>query len=498
MRFKLAIAAASACLVTFPLAAQQPTASSARPSASDAGTSHRSAGHGSPSRGEPPVDSRRRLGDQRRSSGQLIHGEHAARSANSYPRSTTTPRTRETPPTRSAAWARTRSPSAPRTTASNRASAFTWIRFITAVRPRRRSTSPTSSAWKCCAARREPCSARTRPRVPFTSSAVSRRSSPRRTRKSLSASYDFIQAKGAVSGPLFGDVVAGRLSAQITQRDGVIHNVRTGEDLNELDNYALRGQLLFVPSENLKLRLIGDVSDLDSACCTQSFLRVGQSLRSAARQFPALAAGLGYEPASRDVYDRLSDIDADLLIDTQDGGVSLIADWGLGATTLTSVTAWRYWDWDVANDRDYTGIPIQMVQRIPSRQDQYSQELRLASNGDAATELRRRALLLQAGNLRHADQHLRAGSGVLAAQPGEFHSPDSAQPARRLRADRQLGLRDEELRRVRRGELRPHRAADRDTGPAVHRTRTRQGTYATQVFGGLDLTGARSDRRGRS
>ena len=39
---------------------------------------------------------------------------------------------------------------------------------------------------------------------------------------------DFIQAKGAVSGPLFGDVVAGRLSAQITQRDGVIHNVRTG------------------------------------------------------------------------------------------------------------------------------------------------------------------------------------------------------------------------------------------------------------------------------
>ena len=98
-----------------------------------------------------------------------------------------------------------------------------------------------------------------------------------------------------------------------------------------------------------------------------------------------MAAGLGYEPPSRNVYDRLSDIDADLHINTQDGGVSPDRRLGLrGPATLTSVTAWRYWDWDVANDRDYTGIPIQMVQRIPSRQDQYSQELRIASNGDAA------------------------------------------------------------------------------------------------------------------
>jgi iron complex outermembrane recepter protein len=83
------------------------------------------------------------------------------------------------------------------------------------------------------------------------------------------------------------------------------------------------------------------------------------------------------------VYDRLTDIDADLRIDTQDGGVALIADWNLGPGTLTSVTAWRYWDWDVANDRDYIGLPIQRVQRIPSRQDQYSEELRFASGRDA-------------------------------------------------------------------------------------------------------------------
>ena len=80
--------------------------------------------------------------------------------------------------------------------------------------------------------------------------------------------HDFVQAKGSISGPLFRDAVAGRLAAQITQRDGLLTNVNTGEKLNELDNYAVRGQLLFAPTENLKLRLIGDVTDLDSTCCT--------------------------------------------------------------------------------------------------------------------------------------------------------------------------------------------------------------------------------------
>jgi iron complex outermembrane receptor protein len=200
--------------------------------------------------------------------------------------------------------------------------------------------------------------------------------------------FGLMQAKASISGPLFGDMIAGRLSGLITQRDGIVENVDTGQDLNTLNNYAVRGQLLFVPSEDLKIRLIAEVSDLDSDCCTQVYLRVGQSLRSAARQFPALAANLPaslggpYAPPSTNVYDRLSDIDTDLHIDTQDGGVSAIVDYDLGFAGLTSVTAWRYWDWDVSNDRDFTGIPIQTTQRIPSRQDQYSQELRLASQGE--------------------------------------------------------------------------------------------------------------------
>jgi iron complex outermembrane recepter protein len=199
--------------------------------------------------------------------------------------------------------------------------------------------------------------------------------------------YDFMQVKTSFSGGLT-ERVAGRLSAQITRRDGLITNVTTDRKLNNQNNLALRGQLLFQASDDLQLRLIADVSDFDADCCTQSYLRVGTSLRGAARQFPGLSAALpahgfpAYLPPSRNVYDRLTDIDAPLHVDTQDGGISLNADWKLKGGTLTSITAWRYWDWDVANDRDYIGVPIQLVQRIPSRQDQYSQELRFASNSD--------------------------------------------------------------------------------------------------------------------
>jgi iron complex outermembrane receptor protein len=299
--------------------------------------------------------------------------------------------------------------------------------------------------------------------------------------------HDFVQAKGTVSGPL-GERIAGRISAQETQREGLLYNVDTGERLNELDNYAVRGQLLFTPNDRLDVRLIADVSDLDSSCCTQTFLRVGQSLRSPARQYPALAAGLGYEPPSRDVYDRLSDIDGPLHVNTQDGGFSAIAEWDFRTMALTSVSAWRYWDWDVANDRDYTGIPIQLVQRIPSRQDQYSQELRIDSRSEGP-------LSYVAG--------LYWFSQKISGAPISTYGPEAAYwllnqasftvpiPRNLLDDYSQTGTSDFEMSSYAPfGEL-SYAFTDRLTGTLGLRYthEDKDGTYATQVTGGLDLTG---------
>ncbi len=54
-------------------------------------------------------------------------------------------------------------------------------------------------------------------------------------------------------------------------------------------------------------------------------------------------------------------------------GLSAIADWdGWGRCHHPSVSAWRWWDQDAANDRDYTSVQVQTLQHIPSRQDQYA------------------------------------------------------------------------------------------------------------------------------
>jgi len=191
---------------------------------------------------------------------------------------------------------------------------------------------------------------------------------------------DFVQARAWASGPL-SDTVAFRVSGVSTRRDGYIRNIRTGRDENGVGTQAARAQLLFRPDDRLSLRLSADVTNFQARCCTQVPVVIGSSRRAAARQYPALARQFGYQLPTLDWRRRTVDIDGPLDVDTNEGGLTAIGDLDLGFGTVTSVTAWRWWNWDAENDRDYTGLPIQLSQHIPSRQDQYSQELRLASNG---------------------------------------------------------------------------------------------------------------------
>ena len=198
--------------------------------------------------------------------------------------------------------------------------------------------------------------------------------------------YNDRQGKLSVSGPIYGDLVAGRLSLVSTTRDGTITNVKFGGWDNGVNDQSIRAELLFQPRANISYRLSFDDNRIDEKCCTQVFVRVGTDLKPAAQQYAALAAGVGYVPASTNPYDRKTDIDASLKTKTDDAGVQGLGEWNLGKATVTSVSAWRWWNWDAANDRDYTGLPIQLLQHIPSRQDQYSQELRVASNGRQTLE----------------------------------------------------------------------------------------------------------------
>jgi iron complex outermembrane receptor protein len=190
----------------------------------------------------------------------------------------------------------------------------------------------------------------------------------------------FKQGKAAISGPL-SDRVAVRFGVATTTRRGTIFNVKTDRTINEQDNLGFRGQILFRATDDLSLTLAGDYSQQNPECCGTVFVRTGLTQRALNRQYDALAAAQNYVVVSRNPYDRLTDIDASLQAGNKIGGVSLKAKWDIGPGTLTSITAWRFWDWKPENDRDFTGLPIVSKSQNPSQQDQYSQEFRYNYSG---------------------------------------------------------------------------------------------------------------------
>lgn len=191
----------------------------------------------------------------------------------------------------------------------------------------------------------------------------------------------FKQAKAAISGPLT-ETLAARLAVSGTSRRGTIYNVTSRNWINEQDNLGVRGQLLYRPSDDFSVTLSGDYSKQNPECCAQIYVRTGATQRPLARQYAALAAAQNYTVVSTNPFDRVTDVDADLNAGNELGGASARVVWNVGPGTLTSVTAWRFWDWKPANDRDFLGLSIVSKSQNPSQQDQYSQELRYAYAGE--------------------------------------------------------------------------------------------------------------------
>lgn len=191
--------------------------------------------------------------------------------------------------------------------------------------------------------------------------------------------YGFIQAKTSLTGPIIKDKLAGRLSFSGTQRDGTIYNVRTDKYLNDLNNLGIRGQLLFTPSEYIEITLIGDATRQRPAeGYTQVIAGVVETKRPAYRQFRNIIADLGWQLPSEDPFDRLVDQDGTWRSGNDHGGVSINVDAKIGNGKLTSTTAWRYWNWDPLNDRDFTGLNSTAKSQATSKFRNWSQELRYA------------------------------------------------------------------------------------------------------------------------
>lgn len=189
--------------------------------------------------------------------------------------------------------------------------------------------------------------------------------------------YGFIQAKSSITGPL-SKKLAGRISFSGTQRNGLLYNVRTQKSVNDLNNLGFRGQLLFTPTDHVKITLAGDASKQRPDGYAQVIAGVVQTKRPAYRQFNQIIADLNYTLPTQNPFDRIIDHDTPWRSGNELGGVSVNVDAKLGSGTLTSTTAWRYWNWDPSNDRDFTGLPVLALSQATSRHEQWTQEVRWA------------------------------------------------------------------------------------------------------------------------
>ena len=197
--------------------------------------------------------------------------------------------------------------------------------------------------------------------------------------EATAGNYGSILANASITGPI-GDTVAFRVYGSVNQRDGYFKNIVTGSDVNNKDRWALRGDLLFEPSSDFSIRIIGDYNKIDEVCCGAATIFNGPATQLIG--LPRAAGGVGAtigNPAR--VFNR------ELVYNTAPNnrlvgkGISAQMDYSTGLGKLTSITAYRTQTNATTLDVDFTAADISN-QITDDKIKTFSQELRLASAGD--------------------------------------------------------------------------------------------------------------------
>ena len=202
--------------------------------------------------------------------------------------------------------------------------------------------------------------------------------------------YGYYQLRGSAAGPIVPDKLAFRINGAFTKRNGFIENVRNGQDYGDYKNYTAKAQFLFTPSDDLKVLFSGDYGHQDTLCCIQVLTGEISTLANGA-PFPnnfstRLARFPDYTRLPYNPFARKTDADSLQRIAMEQGGGSVEATWEKFGHTLTSITAYRFWNWNPRNDVDYLGLPIMLQANIDDHQQQFSQEFRIASPSDQRVE----------------------------------------------------------------------------------------------------------------
>ncbi len=202
-------------------------------------------------------------------------------------------------------------------------------------------------------------------------------------------SDNLVNLRGYVNGP-FSDTIAGKITVNFRKRDGFAKNITTGQDLEDDDSKSVRGQLLFTPSEKVDILLGFDYTDIDNTGANRYITNLDiPGLPGLANIPPLLAA---QRAANVGLDERTSNQENMQYSEKEILGFLGRADVDLDWATLTSITAYRDSDssWfqplvpQLSTRVGGLGI-YEVDDSADTEADQFSQEFRLASEGDNLT-----------------------------------------------------------------------------------------------------------------
>jgi iron complex outermembrane recepter protein len=172
--------------------------------------------------------------------------------------------------------------------------------------------------------------------------------------------YDMRRAEAYATGGLT-DTIAARIDGVWMKRDGFLEDVVSGRDINNRDRWMLRGQLLFEPSSDLSIRIVGDYAKRDEECCGAPYLPAHDV--TAAGEGPSTIAAIERALGgiiSDDTFERDTAITPgrSYRADVKDYGLSGEIVYDLGGAELTSISAYRYNKYIRGQDADFNNLDI--------------------------------------------------------------------------------------------------------------------------------------------
>jgi iron complex outermembrane recepter protein len=186
-----------------------------------------------------------------------------------------------------------------------------------------------------------------------------------------------LNLSAAVSGPLAGDRVTGKISGYQNKLDGIV-STSDGRELNNRDELGFRGALRFELSPEFDVMVRADYSERDNACCVWTPRQLASAstdprpgIRFLSSALPLVDAG----PENRTIGEASGNYFNKVISQ----GASVEANWDIGDFALTSLTALRGWRQKDNNDADLSPINVLDNNFGANDLEQFSQEIRLTS-----------------------------------------------------------------------------------------------------------------------